>query len=340
MSFDHNRLSFEYVRNFIDENGSGDKLISETYKRIDIDLEILCFRCKESYFMTFENFKRGHRCRSCSFKKIGKEKLLSLESIIEFVNIHGSGDKLISIEYTNRYKKLVFWCHGHNGYYTCSWSNFRKGARCKFCSDALAGKKKINAWLSEDYNLLVCFPEIAKDWDYAQNLEGPEKYLPNSNSKVFWLCPICNFHYYTRIIVKTRYQTGCPKCLSSKGEKKIEKYLFENKITYIKQYRFKDCRDKNPLPFDFYIFLNEFKLLIEFNGEQHYKTVTFGKINSGETLEENLKIYQKHDEIKRNYCLEKNINFIIIPYWDFDNIETILEKELSPFSEGGENIDK
>jgi hypothetical protein len=32
--------------------------------------------------------------------------------------------------------------------------------------------------------------------------------------------------------------------------------------------------------------------------------------------------------MKRDYCKKNNIKLIEIPYWDFDNIEEILDKEL------------
>ena len=34
------------------------------------------------------------------------------------------------------------------------------------------------------------------------------------------------------------------------------------------------------------------------------------------------------DEIKTQYCKENNIKLIRIPYWEFDNIEEILNREL------------
>ena len=35
------------------------------------------------------------------------------------------------------------------------------------------------------------------------------------------------------------------------------------------------------------------------------------------------------DNIKTQYCKDNNIKLIRIPYWDFDNIEEILKKELN-----------
>ena len=34
------------------------------------------------------------------------------------------------------------------------------------------------------------------------------------------------------------------------------------------------------------------------------------------------------DTIKTKYCKDNNIKLIRIPYWDFNNIEKILKKEL------------
>ena len=67
--------------------------------------------------------------------------------------------------------------------------------------------------------------------------------------------------------------------------------------------------------------INE-ELLIEYDGIQHYEAVEiFGGIPA-------FKKRQKRDQIKNQYCKDNNIKLIRIPYWDYDNIETILEKEL------------
>lgn len=40
-------------------------------------------------------------------------------------------------------------------------------------------------------------------------------------------------------------------------------------------------------------------------------------------------ITQKHDKIKNTYCKEHNINLLRIPYYEFDNIDTILNNHLA-----------
>ena len=104
---------------------------------------------------------------------------------------------------------------------------------------------------------------------------------------------------------------GCPKCKSSHGEKKVEKWLEEHNIEYNRQKIFNDCRDIKPLPFDFY--LPKLNLCIEYDGEQHFKP---SKFFGGEKA---FKVRQKHDQIKNEYCKNNGISLLRIPY--FKNIE-------------------
>jgi hypothetical protein len=107
---------------------------------------------------------------------------------------------------------------------------------------------------------------------------------------------------------------GCPICNSSKGEKKISKLLTEFDIKYIRQKKFNDCKDKNCLPFDFY--LPENNTIIEFDGRQHFESFEFfGGY-------EKFLITKKHDQIKNDYCKNNNIKLIRITYKD--NINEII----------------
>ena len=96
---------------------------------------------------------------------------------------------------------------------------------------------------------------------------------------------------------------GCPKCRTSKGELKVEQWLENNQIKYESQKRFKDCRDKQPLPFDFYI--EESNTCVEYDGRQHQEPV-WG--------EETLLNTQRRDGIKNKYCIENGIRLIRITH--------------------------
>jgi predicted nucleic acid-binding Zn-ribbon protein len=116
--------------------------------------------------------------------------------------------------------------------------------------------------------------------------------------------------------------TGCPFCRESRGEKQIAQWFETNKIKYVYQKKFIDCRDKKQLPFDFY--LSQFNICIEYDGLQHFQPVDFaGKGESWAITQ--FKMVQKHDDIKTRYCHNNNnISLVRIPY--FANINEELEK--------------
>ena len=85
---------------------------------------------------------------------------------------------------------------------------------------------------------------------------------------------------------------------------------------------------KSKLKFDFAILDDKDNpmLLIEFDGEQHFYPSRYSKDPENNVNRFNL--VKKRDDIKNKYCIDKNIRLLRIPYWDFDNIEEILSKEL------------
>lgn len=74
---------------------------------------------------------------------------------------------------------------------------------------------------------------------------------------------------------------------------------------YVKK-KFEDCKDKKPLPFDFYLPNNV--ICIEYDGEQHTKPIDyFGGIESYECT-------VRHDKMKNEYCKNNGISLLRIPY--------------------------
>jgi len=99
------------------------------------------------------------------------------------------------------------------------------------------------------------------------------------------------------------------------------KWLDKNNIMYIHDKSYFDdligCGNGLLKP-DF-ILPNE-RIWIEYDGEFHYN-----KIYENDSYD----IIQEHDKRKDEYAKEHNWKLIRIPYWEFDNIEEILEKEIN-----------
>ena len=133
----------------------------------------------------------------------------------------------------------------------------------------------------------------------------------------------------------TRIYLGMIECLNSQNSSGNQKEQLENglnfvflvlsrdllnkySIKFIPQHKFDDCKNKNVLPFDFY--LPDYNTCIEFNGIQHYKAIEyFGG-------EKRFKEQNKTDLIKKEYCKNKKIKLIIIKYNEkIDKITKILK---------------
>ena len=148
-----------------------------------------------------------------------------------------------------------------------------------------------------------------------------------SKKNTTWLCKcdcgkLCSAT--TRLLNSGKKQS-CG-CLVSAAEDDFTNILQEHNISYIKQFKFDECKDKKCLPFDFAIFHNnELKMLVELNGEQHYRPYTF----CGEGKEKKIKNFEnriKKDKIKIDFCNKNNIPLLIISYKDFDKKWELFEE--------------
>jgi len=157
------------------------------------------------------------------------------------------------------------------------------------------------------------------EWDYSKNKIYPHEIAAKSSRRTWWICKKCKHSWNTIVSKRTVEKTGCPVCKSSKGELKIISYFNKIKINFIPEKTFPNCTNIIELPFDFYI--PDVNLCIEYDGILHF----VDKFNNPEEFN----LTKKRDKIKNKYCRDNGIDLLRIPYWEFDNIEQILEKTLS-----------
>lgn len=220
----------------------------------------------------------------------------------------------------------------------CDCGNKWKGSiyylisgRVKSCKCLLLEKNKeraIQKSIPQNYteSLYGKFPKIAKEWDYKKNYPlTPDKIKYGSKKKVWWICQICDYKWCASICSRSRNR-GCPHCCKSKGEKETSRILDLLNIKYIEQKRFKECKNKHTLPFDFY--LPNYNICIEYNGEQHYIPTDFSDRHDKKQGKLNLKQIKKHDSIKQRFCEKEDIKLIVIKYTQINKIEEILRKKL------------
>ena len=263
--------------------------------------------CNHEWEVISTNILKGTRCPNCANKsRSSKKKLNTSDFTGQFKEFESKEYTLLS-EYNGGTSKVSL-IHNTCGYeYDVIARNFKRGDRCPKCSGNL---KKNTSEISDI---------ISNITDKECSLESEYKGYHNHVSIKHHLCGNVYDVKPANFISNNR---RCPICKESKGEKCISEILNNLNVEFKRQFVFEDCKNKRRLPFDFAVFKNgELKFLIEFQGIQHYKENDFfGK--------ENFEATKKNDEIKRNYCINNNIKLLVIPYWDYDNIEEILSESL------------
>lgn len=142
------------------------------------------------------------------------------------------------------------------------------------------------------------------------------------NKNYYYICN-CDCGNKVTVLGKNLFSgntTSCG-CINSKANAEMDRILTQLHIPFKREYRFEDCRDKAPLPFDFALFNEQDELigLIENNGDQHY-SARGTQWNTPERL-----IYtQKHDYIKQKFAEDNHIPLLIIPYQYFNQLEKFL----------------
>lgn len=146
-----------------------------------------------------------------------------------------------------------------------------------------------------------------------------------SHDNVYCKCKTCGYEWYASYdnLTKSNRPTGCPSCSKSKGEKRITELLKEWGYNFTIEKTYSDLRDINLLRFDFH--LDDFRLLIEYDGEYHYGPVyTSTDVRDMKQKDADYETLIKHDQMKDEYCLKNNIPLLRIPYWEFKNIDILL----------------
>jgi hypothetical protein len=252
------------------------------------------------------------KCPECT-KKIRYKNIMNkyddVKNNIESID----GYKLLSTEYNGYREKLTIECPEHH-IFKMSYKNFfYEGCRCMICNNILVTntesfKNEIKKRAGDEFTVLGEYKNNVTKIAIRHNTCGNEFYAKPMNFLISFNCPFCS---------------------ESRGEKFIEFYLKKHFINYKRQYRIKECKNKKQLPFDFAIFdnMNNLIMLIEYDGQQHFKPTNFKGVDN-EKAKVNFDKTKINDNIKNNYCRKNNIKLLRIPYTDIEKIDYILDYNL------------
>lgn len=255
------------------------------YKNNKTKVKIIC-----PIHGVFEQRPDGHLkgigCSKCQFDK----RAFDTMSFIEKSNkVHNNKYDYSLVNYVNARTKVKIICPTHGIFEQNLTTHVLQKHGCYKC----AGQN------IDSTELIKKFNEVHNN-KYDYSLVEYKK----SHIKVKIICPKHGvFEQTPNNHIRGR---GCPQCKVNYGEQKIKEFLDENNIKYVRHHSFDDCRNKNPLWFDFY--LVDSNTCIEYDGIQHFESVNYF---GGETTFASIK---KNDKIKDRYCEKKGINLIRFKY--------------------------
>jgi hypothetical protein len=260
------------------------------YKTFHKNIKIIC-PIHGYFFQTPHNhiyYKNG--CPKCS----STYRKTTENFIKESKKMHGNKYDYSLVNYINNETKVKIICPKH-GVFQQKPNSHLRGSICKKCSNEIISESKRKS--TEQF--IKESKEIHGDkYDYSL-----VNYI-NSNIKVKIICPIHGLFEQNPNSHLSNH--GCPICKESKGEKQIRILLENNNIKYISQKKFKGCKNKFLLPFDFY--LPKQNTCIEFDGKHHFE------INNFFGGKKSFKNIKKNDNIKNDFCKNYNIKIIRIKY--------------------------
>lgn len=255
----------------------------------------------------------GHGCFECAKENvIGKYHSFDKDSFIKRAKeIHGDKYDYSQANFIKLNLPVKIICPIHGEFYQRAGGHL-SGRGCNLCGIERRAQKE--TYTQEE--IIKLFKEVhGNKYDYTKVV------YKNYHTPVTITCLTHgDFIQSPALHVKG---CGCPMCKNSMGENIIDKILKNKNISYEKQYKIKNenlFSSNIYFRVDFYLPLHN--TIIEYNGEQHYKPLDiFGGKKQFEKQ-------QERDMALRQYCNEHKIKLIEIPYTEYDNIETILEKEL------------
>lgn len=264
-------------------------------------VELHCEICGHSWSTKPPKSLIGHGCPKC-----GGSLRLTDELFIQ--RLHDiSPDIHVLDQYTNANTPVLCECNHHHQWKTRP-ADLLIGKSCPHCAHNI---RKTHLQFTEELSAI------------NPNITAIDQYK-NARHNIRFKCNLCG-NVWDAAPTNVLRGSGCPACAKSKGEKRIEEYLKLHNIYYKTQYKFSDCISERMLPFDFYI--PKLNIVIEYDGEQHFRPVRFGGVSVDDANAKFLAV-QYRDGIKDQYCIDHNIPLIRIPYTEFDEIENILDKHL------------
>lgn len=283
-----------------------------------------CKNCGHEFYQSLNDTNKGTWCPYCSVPS----KLLCDDESCDFCFDRSFASHEKSIYWSSKNKisprdvlktsnnKYIFDCICEHEFTKMVVDVALKNTWCPYCSNL---KLCQNENCDQCYNNSFASHKISKYWSKKNKIK-PRFVFKSSNKKFEFDCPYCNELYINRLATISRGQ-WC-SCRRNKTETILYKFLKKHFNNIIKQKTFRWCKNKKNLPFDFCV--DDYKIIIELDGDQHFNQVSNWK---SPTETQKRDIYKMQQANLHDYTvirlLQQDIWANKNPYWKNQLLDAI-----------------
>lgn len=292
------RVSFDdFIKRFFFESCKRDNPYIYLYGYTNMKARVRAFhlKCMKPIWIVPDSFINGHHgcpiCHGTPKLTIGEFKKQLSENNIKYALVG---------KYKGKHHKTDFYCPRCKQNFPSDPASILSGEGCPRCANYWRSihHKKDDRWL---------FKQLVKTGVYKEYF--PAQSCKGSHAKIYFVHLRCGQRFPVTPNHLLR-GSGCPICNKKGGSSKSEKYIIHALdklgIKYEYQKYFDGLKDKQKLSYDFY--LPNANVLIEYNGEQHYRPVNYFGGKSHFLMQ------QQHDRMKQKYAEDHGYTLINIPY--------------------------
>ena len=307
----YNKLTEEEIKAKVEAKGN--QFISAEYilkgGKYRWQICIVCKECGELYTTLWDSYKnKSGTCPECSVSNSHREQRLKKAKKSNLVEAYPN--------------ILNLWDYDKNEdipeNYSCR-SNCDANYICNICGHPWHGRINtiyMKSWSRGLTGCAVCAGQIATPEtciatthpyliDYFVNKDDAYKYKARSNQRADLKCPLCGTKKGNMLIESlTGRGFNCPSCgdKTSLPERYMYNLLMQMEEEFTTQEIFSWSKNKR---YDFY--LEQYNLIIETHGSQHYDNHNFSHMG-GKTLREE----QENDLLKYNLAIKNGYNIICV----------------------------
>lgn len=262
------------------------------YENNNTYTDFKCLNCNTVFQDIFRNLEKNAFCPNCNFTR---SRLLFTNEQVDLI-IDGYTVKRIE-DYKGNNTPIKFKCliEGCNYIWFTAPSSIFKGSKCPKCYG----------------NILLTNEEIDKRL-LLHNIKRVGNYI-NMRTHIDFQCINCFYIWKTAPGTILGSETGCPLCnVPGYNEKIIINFLKTNNIDFKYNWRINKINSLEEKLFRIDFYIPNIRLVIEYNGNQHYEpTGCFDNCSKEEAISKLIK-QQERDKYVNEFCENNNIQIIWI----------------------------